>query len=109
MVRTIGFGGPHQGVLAYDTIGGQEMGLLVRGQSEWTPIRMYRQALAGGEVHVMFEIIGAGEAMIDDVQLRVWQPQPASSIPMKPIQSDPTTPFRIGDGQAQPAGPSTRR
>lgn len=79
MVRTLGFGGPHQGLLVYDTIGGQAMGLLVRGRTQWTPVRLYRQAPVDSEVHVMFEIIGAGEATVDEVQLQIWEPKPAVS------------------------------
>ncbi|MGI9474781.1 MAG: hypothetical protein ACR2NZ_24840 [Rubripirellula sp.] len=74
-VRTLGFGGPHQGLLVYDTIGGQPMGVLVRGRADWTPVRLYRQAVDDTEVNVMFELIGAGEATIDDVQLRIWEPE----------------------------------
>ena len=74
-VRTLGFGGPHQGLLVYDTIGGQPMGVLVRGKADWTPVRLYRQAVDDIEVNVMFELLGAGEATIDDVQLRIWEPQ----------------------------------
>ncbi|WP_146462429.1 hypothetical protein [Rubripirellula tenax] len=88
VVRTLGFGAPHQGVLVYDSIGGQEMGILVRARSDWTPIRLYRQAVSSGEVSVMFELIGAGEATIDDVHLSVWQPQ---SILPKPV------PYPIAD------------
>tara|TARA_R110002049_G_scaffold72490_4_gene187306 strand:+ start:765 stop:3677 length:2913 start_codon:yes stop_codon:yes gene_type:complete len=104
MVRTIGFGGPHQGLLAYDTIGGQEMGLLLRGQSRWTPVRMYRQALVDGEVNVMFEVIGAGEAMIDEVQLRIWEPHSNPPIRMTPIQIDPSSDLRIGESGDRSAG-----
>lgn len=75
MVRTLGFGGPHQGVLVYDTMGGQEAGVLVRGTSNWTPVRLYRQTVTETEVHVMFELIGAGEATIDNVQLSLWEPE----------------------------------
>ncbi|MGB7329298.1 MAG: hypothetical protein WBD31_30735 [Rubripirellula sp.] len=81
-VQTLGFGGPHQGVLVYDSIGGQEMGVLVRGRSDWTNVRLYRQSLEAGEVSVMFELIGGGEATIDDVRLSVWEPQ---SILPKPV------------------------
>jgi hypothetical protein len=85
MVRTLGFGRPHQGVLVYDTIGGQELGVLVRGRADWTPVRLYRQAVDDGEVSVMFELIGAGEASVDDVQLRVWDPQRPRVLPLRPI------------------------
>jgi len=87
MVRTLGFGRPHQGVLVYDTIGGQAMGVLVRGRSEWTPVRLYRQALRDGEVRVMFELIGGGEALIDDVQLSLWEPGSAVGPTLRPIRS----------------------
>ena len=89
MVRTVGFGGPHQGVLVYDGIGGQPMGVLVRGRSDWTPVRLYRQTVAEGPVSVMFELLGAGEAMIDEVTLRVWEPKQDSGIQLRPIDSNP--------------------
>lgn len=94
MVRTVGFGGAHQGVLVYDNVGGQPMGILVRGKSEWTPVRLYRQTVVDGEVSAMFELLGAGEAMIDEVSLRTWEPQLEPGIQFRPIQvgraSEPT-------------------
>ena len=87
MVRTVGFGHPHQGLLVYDTIGGQEAGILVRGRADWTPVRLYRQTIDEANVHVMFELIGAGEATIDEVQLRVWEPDglpPPQLLPLEP-------------------------
>lgn len=85
MVRTLGFGSPHQGLLVYDTLGGQEMGVLVRGNAGWVPVRLYRQATEETEVHVMFEVIGAGEATIDDVQLRLWEPNRSMLQERRPI------------------------
>ena len=85
MVRTLGFGGPHQGVLVYDTVGGQELGVLVRGESTWTPIRLYRQAIGDQEVKVMFEVIGAGEVMVDEVRLQIWEPKGQQFLPIQPI------------------------
>jgi hypothetical protein len=91
MVRTVGFGGPHQGLLVYDTIGGQEAGVLVRGRADWVPVRLYRQAVGESDVSVMFELIGAGEATIDEVQLRLWEPpaEPAVPPPLRPIATKP--------------------
>jgi hypothetical protein len=88
-VRTLGFGGPHQGLLVYDTIGGQEMGVLVRGRSDWTPVRLYRQTHGETEVNVMFEVIGAGEATIDDVRLSLWEPEQAAKPMLRPIGEIP--------------------
>jgi hypothetical protein len=90
MVRTLGFGGPHQGLLVYDTIGGQEMGVLVRGRSDWTPVRLYRQPNEESNVNVMFELIGAGEATIDEVRLSLWEPQQARPPDFRPIAETQT-------------------
>jgi len=85
-VRTLGFGGPHQGLLIYDSIGGQPMGVLIRGQADWATVRLYRQATEETEVHVMFELIGGGEATIDEVELRLWQPETIGPQPItRPI------------------------
>lgn len=85
MIRTIGFGRAHQGVLVYDTLGGQEMGVLVRGATEWTPVRLYRQSSGETEVKVMFEVIGDGEAVIDEVGVRAWAPSRLPDLPLRPI------------------------
>jgi hypothetical protein len=90
MVRTLGFGAPHQGLLVYDTIGGQEMGVLIRGRADWTPVRLYRQTTEATEVHVMFEVIGAGEATIDDVQLKIWEPSQSIRPELRPIAEKPS-------------------
>jgi hypothetical protein len=89
VVQTLGFGGPHQGLLVYDTIGGQEMGVLVRGRPDWTPVRLYRHTLRESEVHVMFELIGAGEATIDDVRLSLWEPQETLTPQLRPLGESP--------------------
>ncbi len=93
MIRTLGFGGPHQGVLVYDSTGGQDMGVLVRGKPDWTPVRLYRQVTQETEVSVMFEILGGGEAMIDEVEMRIWEPQIKPQPMLRPIIADiPTAP-----------------
>ena len=83
MVRTLGFGRPHQGVLVYDTIGGQELGKLIRGATEWTRVRLYRQSLGQSQVQVKFEIIGDGEAVVDEVAVKVWDPGPLPGLPLR--------------------------
>ncbi len=79
-VRTLGFGGPDQGVLVFDNIGGNELGVLIRATPQWQDVHLYRQTTGEGEVKVFFETMGAGEVMIDDVQIHVWEPanQPAT-------------------------------
>lgn len=85
MVRTIGFGAPHQGILVYDSVGGQEMGILVRGETDWTPVRLYRQSLGETDLKVMFEVIGDGEAVIDEISVTVWDPTPLPPLPLRTI------------------------
>ncbi len=88
-VRTLGFGGADQGVLVYDTIGGAELGVLVRAVPTWQTVRLYRQTTSAGEINVLFEAIGAGEFMIDDVQVRSWEPAASETIPMRRIAEVP--------------------
>ncbi len=45
-------------------------------------VRLYRHATEETEIHVMFELIGGGEATIDEVELRVWEP---SATPPNPV------------------------
>lgn len=85
MIRTIGFGAPHQGILVYDSLGGQEMGVLVRGATDWTPVRLYRQSTGDTEMKVMFEVIGDGEAVVDEISIKSWSPNPLPSLPMRSI------------------------
>lgn len=84
-IKTIGFGAPHQGVLVYETISGPELGLLLNNCPTWTPVRLYRQAEQDGEVRVLFELLGAGELMVDEVELRVWEPTVGTDLPLTPI------------------------
>ena len=67
MVKTLGLGGAHQGVLIYDSVGGPEAGVLVRGADDWTLVELRRITLDESPVQVHFELIGAGEAVIDEV------------------------------------------
>jgi hypothetical protein len=33
----------------------------------------------------MAEVIGDGEAVVDEVQVKVWNPEPLPSLPLRPI------------------------
>ena len=52
-------------------------------------MRLYRQTIVDGEMQVLFEAIGAGEVMIDDVQVRSWEPSTSQSIPLRRIAENP--------------------
>ncbi len=85
MVRTLGFNNPHQGLLVYDSVGSQEMGVLVRDQPQWTPVTLFRQVGPDTSLHVMMEVIGGGEAMIDDIQVRNWETVADPTAALRPI------------------------
>jgi len=85
VVRTLGFGGPHQGLLMYDSLGTQELGVLIQDRPDWTPVTLYRQTVSDEPIHVMFEVLGGGEAVIDEIQVRAWETD-ANPLPaMRPI------------------------
>ncbi|MEM6776490.1 MAG: hypothetical protein AAF670_02465 [Planctomycetota bacterium] len=88
VVRTLGFGNPHEGLLIYDSIGTQSMGVLVRDRSEWTPVSLLRHAAEDQPVQVMFEVLGSGEAVIDEIQVRVWSREPDPSAAYRRLSSD---------------------
>jgi hypothetical protein len=99
-LRTLGFGGPDQGVLVHDSIAGPDLGVLVRATPQWQTVRLYRQSVSEGEVRVLFELLGAGEVAIDDVQIRPWDPKPGAApgdpagpqIPLRPLGVDEPLP-----------------
>lgn len=85
MLRTIGFGDAHQGVLVYDSLGGQPMGKLVRATTDWTKVTLYRHTNRESDINVMFELIGSGETMIDEVSIRTWEPESITRSLIRPI------------------------
>lgn len=77
LVKTVGFAGPHQGLLVYDSIGGPELGIMVRRRPGWTPVQLVRHVAAGSSLSVQFELIGPGEAIVDEVSIRRVEPATA--------------------------------
>lgn len=86
-VRTLGFGGPHQGLLVYDSDAGSEIGTLVRGDAGWQNVRLYRTVTAERPLRVIFEGLGDGEALIDSVGVSMWQPPGEPAAPLRPLAS----------------------
>lgn len=87
MVRTLGFSGPHQGLLIYDSVGTQAMGVLVGQRPEWTPVTLFRQTGDAAELYVMVEVIGGGEAILDEIQVRTWETTANPIDAMRPIDT----------------------
>lgn len=90
-VKTLGFGGPDQGVLVYENVAGPELGVLVRATPQWQNVTLYRQTIADSEVNVILELIGAGEVAVDDVQVRYWTANVAQPLPFRQISQTQQT------------------
>lgn len=86
-VKTFGFGGPNQGLLIYDSDAGSEIGVLVRGNTPWTTITLYRVITKPTPLRITFEGIGGGDATVDWVTVSMWQP-PAPKPQFRPIATD---------------------
>ena len=84
-VRTLGFGGAFQGVLVYDSLGGPELGVLVRSPDDWQTVEIYRHTDRSRPVQVMCEISGAGEALLRNVEVNIWDPRPEDPKRLTPI------------------------
>jgi hypothetical protein len=91
-VRTLGFGGPNQGLWIYDSEMGSEIGTLIRGNSPWRTITLYRLITKADPWRVTFEGIGGGEATIDWVRVAMWKP-PAAEPLFRPISNEQFTPI----------------
>ncbi len=101
MVRASGFGDPHQGLLMHDSLGTQSLGVLVPGDGVWTHVRLLRLAVAGQRVEAIFEWIGGGEAVVDEVSIRSFIPPTDRLDPtvlMRPISAAGAAPVfqRLG-------------
>lgn len=84
-VKTLGFGGPDQGVLIYENVAGPELGVLVRATPQWQDVTLYRQTISEDEVNVIFELIGTGEVAIDDIRVRAWTAKSAEPLPFRQL------------------------
>jgi hypothetical protein len=88
-IKTLGFGGPDQGVLVYESVAGPELGVLVRATPQWKDVTLYRQTLADGDVSVILELIGSGEVAVDDVRVRHWDAIAPVALPFRQISQTP--------------------
>lgn len=91
-VRTLGFGNPNQGLLVYDSEAGSEIGVLVRGNSPWSTLTIYRIITSSNPLRVTFEGIGGGEAAVDWVTVSMWQP-PLAEPQFRPIDANASLPI----------------
>ncbi len=58
----------------FDNIGGNELGVLVERRHNGKTCVCTDKPQVKAKWKVFFETMGAGEVMIDDVQIHVWEP-----------------------------------
>jgi len=73
------------------------LGVLLLGRADWTPITLFRQSTQDGPVNVMFELLGGGEAVIDSVEVRVWERGNDVVPPTYPLSANSTTDTPISE------------
>lgn len=63
--------GPDEALLAFDTLGGEQLALRVQRVPSWQPLRMMRLTGGGGETRITLALDGLGRAQIDSLAYRV--------------------------------------
>lgn len=100
-VRTAGpIAGSRDGVLIFDSLGGQALAARVKDASAWRQFTLYRVAPADANVTVTIALTGVGEAWIDDVDIAV--------LDLPRARSQSATPAPIDDAPEEIAPPRVR-
>ncbi len=87
-VRTpLGFGGPEEGLLIYETIGGAELGKLIRGDGKTHVVHLYRLVPEDQGLQVCFELLGPGEAYLERLSVDSWRAG-TPPVSFQPLASD---------------------
>lgn len=70
----------NDGVLFFDSCGGDPLALRLKGKTPWRQFSLYRRVPASGEISVTLGLTGLGVACFDDVRIEpLVAPQPAAS------------------------------
>lgn len=83
--------GSADGVIVYDSAGGEPLGVRIGATAGWREFHLYRRVPANGKVSVTFALTGIGTAFFDDLRI---EPLVGSVAPGTPVD-----PSRMG---AQP-------
>ena len=91
----MGFAGLERGLLVYDNFGGAELGRLVGPGSQWRPVRLYRFVDPSKPLRVVFEVVGGGEAEIDEFAVYELVPEPP--LPLEPYWQQSAQPEPLSE------------
>lgn len=75
------------GLLAFDSAGGEPLGVRVSVASRWKRYTLYRRVPATGKLAVTFAVTGFGVTHIDDVTVEPLVPAGGPVTPAKPISA----------------------
>jgi hypothetical protein len=80
------------GVVVYDSVGGEPLAVRLISTPEWRRFHLYRQVPASGKIAVTFALTGMGLAFFDDVKIEPMLPAAAApaSISARPPVAVPT-------------------
>ncbi len=82
-----GVGVSPDGLLAFDSVGGEPLGVRVTATPTWKRCTLYRKVPEAGKLAVTFANTGIGQVFIDDVAVEPLVPAGGPVTPAKPISA----------------------
>jgi len=84
-LKTLGISSSADGVLIYDSVGGEPLSVRSILSKEWKHFHLYREVPASGRISLSFALTGIGSAFVDDVAIEAMtgatSPAPSFSTP----------------------------
>nr|MCU0706591.1 hypothetical protein [Fimbriiglobus sp.] len=80
-----GVGVSPDGLLAFDSAGGEPLGVRITATPTWKRCALYRRVPASGKLAVTFAVTGVGRVFIDDVAIEPLAAGSGPAVPAKPI------------------------
>jgi hypothetical protein len=84
-------GASADGLLFFDSCGGEPMAIRLTGKTPWRQFSLYRRVPASGEISVTMALTGLGVAYLDDVKIEPLvapRPAPATTSVSRPAKVD---------------------
>jgi hypothetical protein len=72
--------GSLDGLVAFDSLGGPELGDRVRSTQGWRELTLYRAVGQTGDFVMTFGLTGVGEAWVDDLSVSVLDAEPLRPV-----------------------------
>ena len=89
------------GLIAFDSAGGEALGVRVREQYSWKQYHLYRRVPSSRQISLTFALTGTGLAYVDDVKIELLTPG-ASAVPSTSSFVQPPMPQKTGTALPAP-------